>query len=114
MTNATDTLIEEFTKEAVYIGEFENKKAQNLATGLLLAAATLRSFRDTLISIAQNQGPIPSHQAQDVLTKAGYCGHFNQIFRVENKTYLDAIGEGKYYFCPDCDLRNKNKMVPFA
>ena len=108
MTNDTDKLIEEFTKEAVYLGEFENKKARHMGAQLQLAAATLRSFRDTLIAIAQNQGPIPSHQAQEVLTEVGYCGHFTQIFRAETPN-IDA-----HYFCPECSLLDKNKMVPFA
>ncbi len=108
MTNDTDKLIEEFTKEAVYLGEFENKKARHMGAQLQLAAATLRSFRDTLIAIAQNQGPIPSHQAKDVLIEAGNCGHLNQIFRAETPN-IDA-----HYLCPECSRWDRNKMVPFS
>ena len=110
MTNDTDKLIEEFTKEAVYLGEFENKEARHIGAQSQLAAATLRSFRDTLIAIARNQGPIPSHQAQDVLTEVGYCGHFNQIYRAGP----GRNASGGRWVCPECDLLDKNRMVPFA
>ena len=108
MTNATDVLIEEFTKEALFLGEAENKEAQYMAARARLAVSTLRSFRDTLIAIAQNQGPVPSHQAKDVLIEAGNCGHLNQIFRAETPN-IDA-----HYLCPECSRLDKNKMVPFS
>lgn len=73
------------------------------------AASVLTNFRDTLISIANCQGPVPSHQARDVLEGAGLCAHTGSVYRAPSNLLR---AEGKH-ICHKCGQTDSVQLVPF-
>lgn len=72
-----------------------------------LASNCLRRYRDTLISIANCQNGIASHQAQGALTSTGHCSHFNNTYRAQ------LSGKANAWFCSDCGRASPERLVPF-
>ncbi len=114
MTNRTDELIIEIGKEALFFSEAEEKWRQEFGDKLQSAALVLQKFRDTLMAIAQCQGDIASHQAQDVLKEAGYCYHEPQTYRADpiDDAYQPADMPGKWR-CADCGESGIHRLVPY-
>ncbi len=114
MTNRTDELIDALMCEAVFYLESQLKDRREFGTRLQLTATVLEKFRDTLISIAQCQGDIASHQAQDVLKEAGYCYHEPQTYRADpiDDAYQPADMPGRWT-CGDCGKSNIHRLVPY-
>ena len=106
MENNVEYLIEILDEQAVLFGESNAPEHQQEALRVQLTANCLRRYRDTLISIANCQGGVASHQAQDALVMTGHCGHFNRVFYSRN-------GLKDYWHCRDCDKKTDELMVPF-
>lgn len=80
------------------------------------AANLIRKFQTTLISVAQCQNGIASHQAQEVLQETGHCYHFNQTYRAESVVRSDlgcASPVHGTWHCSDCGGESSEKLVPY-
>lgn len=73
MTDKTDAeqLLEDLYCEAGFFGNQDDEPNQLIGARLQATAETMQKFLDTLKRIARNQGRIPSHEAQDVLSAHG-------------------------------------------
>ncbi len=109
MSESINEQIADLQNDFNYFGEIADKKAERFALKAKDRADTLTLMRDTLISIAMNQGGLASHTAQDALRKVGLCYHFTQDYFYDS-TSEDHTG----YSCTECHRFSKEKMEPFA
>ncbi len=109
MERNTEELIKELDDETNWFIECRSKDLQEVGLRYRATANVLRQFRDTLISIALCQNGVPSHQAQESLKNAGYCYHFNSVYR-----YREEKGhEGSTWICHDCQTESDKRPVPY-
>ena len=73
MTESINEWIADLQQDFVFFSEVETKEAEEVALNAKHHADTLTLVRDTLISIAMNQGGLASHTAQEALGRVGLC-----------------------------------------
>jgi hypothetical protein len=105
-------LIDELNDDAGFFNETDESGARATALRLSLAAKTLTLFRGTLIAIAQNQGELPSHQAQNTLKTAGDCDHHTQVFHYEIKGSGEIVRDSNWV-CGTCGRISCDRLVPY-
>ncbi len=108
MTNKIDFLVERFERIANDWSALGDPEDADAIAAMRDVAKYIGLFRDTLMSIAQNQNGIPAHQAQDVLQEAGLCYHHTSVFRVAHPPLMDDT-----WHCQDCGRIDSKALVPY-
>lgn len=103
--NTPDILIEKYEDEAVACDE---SGYPTTALEAQLTANVLTRWRDCLILIAECQGGVASHQAQEALKAYGYCNHSRAIY---HDTQITARITG--WTCPDCGRIDGERLVAY-
>lgn len=102
--NTPDILIDEYEQRACAA---EESGRPTEATECQLIASIMTKWRDCLIKIASCQGGMASHQAQDLLTDAGYCDHAGAIYKAQYS------GKANAWTCSDCGKASPERLVPY-
>lgn len=103
MENTVNNLIEHYIVEAGLFDSVGEPDSAEIGARMMLTASTLKQLRDALISIARNQGGIPSHVAQSVLKETGHCLHSHQVFREKIPGWV----------CQECAAESRDRLIPF-
>lgn len=110
MKNLLRVAIDELEDRARCLDEVGEPGSYECGMRMQFAVNTLTNFRDTLISIANCQGAIPSHQARDVLIQAGLCDHGGLVYSTADVRDRKRVAP---FVCHKCGLSGDERPVPF-